>query len=47
MKEVLQEYAGAVTGVMGALGFFVVLGSVFYSETGFFAELIQLMLKGG
>lgn len=47
MKTIMQEYAGAVVGLVGAVGFLLLIGNLFYSETGFFAEFIQNAVEGG
>lgn len=47
MKTIMQEYAGTVVGLVGAVGFILLAGNLFYSDTGFFAEFIRKAVEGG
>ena len=46
MKRIIIEYAGAVIAIMGTLGFFAVLGSLFLDKDGGFASFILIVLGG-
>ncbi len=46
MKEIIQEYASAIVGVVGTVAFFVILGNLLYSDSGFFVNLIRLVVGG-
>ena len=45
MKRVIIEYAGSVIAVIGTIGFFAVVGSLFV-EKGVLAKLITQVLGG-
>lgn len=46
MKRIIIEYAGAVIAIMGTLGFFAVLGSLFLDNDGGFGRFILIVLGG-